>query len=120
MYNTYTDGTSEDDYDEDNLDGYGDSVVSSDLDMNGNVISSGWQQIYNIKLDGIMDNVLFYDSNYLIIQTEGDIDCYNVGDRYDEVDIKVGEQYSTTINCKPIDFDKLPEYIKNSVLKERI
>lgn len=86
--------------------------------INTDNVSVGWNN--NFLLPNAIDDILFYDKTYLVVQIGGETKSYKISDEYDVTEVEISDSYSTKMNCKSIEFNELPEYIRDSVLEEEI
>lgn len=89
-------------------------ISSGKLNADGISINS------SLHLPNAVENILFYDKVYLITKIDGEINSYKISDEYDTKEIQINDSYSTKMNCRNIDFSRLPQYIRDSVLEEEI
>lgn len=96
-------------------------IEDKDWDATSGSITAGNISINNnFLLPDAVDDILFYDKTYLVTKIDGEINSYKVDGEYGVKEINISDSYTTKMDCKPIDFEELPQYIRNSVLKEEI
>ena len=118
-YHTYTSDSTDDQ-------GYDIWTDKIELDTKNWKVSSGKLNTDNVSINNdlhlpnVIDNILFFDKTYLVIKIDEGINSYKIGDKYDIKEIQINDSYSTEMNCKNIEFEELPKYIRDSVLEEEI
>ena len=96
------------------------NFLSGNFDKTINIGDNAINNVTNITIPGVLDNMIYLDSSYLVISEDDKINCYEINDKEDEIEIYLKENFLTKFDGKKIDIEDLPSRIKSEVIKGEI
>ena len=89
-------------------------------DFHKNITIGEPNPVANVTVPGVLDNMIYLDSSYLVISEDEKINCYKIDDKEDEIKVYLKEHFITKFDGKKINIEDLPNRIKSEVVKGKI